>query len=291
MCGSKPMMVDPGRIRLPRMPGSFSGRISRAFLRLAPYASVQAFEQLLRLRREPSLLVFDELVRPGDVVLDVGAHRGVYSDRLSRLVGETGRVHAFEPNPDGLAVLHSVARHRPNVIIHALALSDRPGTASLLRPVVAGDRVDAMSSLGNPMVAAGSHDSVRVRVSRLDDELQSEPARIVLVKIDVEGHEHEVLEGGRELIDKSRPYLIMEIEQRHRQRPLAETFEWLSARGYQGYFLTPGGRRPLAVFEVQRDQLAYLDRGFQQGRPDPAYVSDFLFLPTARASEPECQPE
>jgi FkbM family methyltransferase len=270
---------------------SFSGRISRALLRLAPYASVQAFEQLLRLRHEPSLMVFDDLVRPGDVVIDVGAHRGVYSDRLSRLVGDTGRVHSFEPNPDGLAVLRSVARHRRNITIHAMALSDRRGAASLLRPVVTGARVNAMSSLSNPMVEAGSHDSVSVRVGRLDDELRSEPARIVLIKIDVEGHEHEVLDGGHELIDKSRPYLVIEIEQRHRQRPLAETFEWLSNRGYQGYFLTPGGRSSLAVFKVQRDQLAYLGRQFQPGRPDPAYISDFLFLPTVRASKSACQPE
>ena len=263
-------------------PRALRARGSATLLRRAPYAGVRAFEFLLRNRREPSLVVFDDFLYPGDVAVNVGAHRGVYSDCLSRLVGREGRVHAFEPNPDGLAVLRAVARHRPNITIHPVALSNQAGTAQLFRPVVAGTRVDAMSSLSNPMVAAATHDSVSVPLARLDDELASERGRIRLVKIDVEGHEHEVLDGGRSLIETSRPVLVMEIEQRHRMRPLQETFDWLAARGYQGFYLAPGRRRPLATFDVDRDQLAYLGSGFQAGRPNPGYVSDFLFVPTVR---------
>ncbi len=271
---------------LPGAPRALVARASATLLHRAPYAGVRAFEFLLRHRGEPSLVVFDDFLHSGDVVVDVGAHRGVYSDRLSRLVGDQGRVHAFEPNPDGLAVLQAVARHRPNITIHPVALSDHVGTAELFRPVVAGARVDAMSSLSNPMVAAATHDSVSVPLARLDDEMASERRRIALVKIDVEGHEHEVLGGGGSLIETSRPVLVMEIEQRHRQRPLRETFDWLAARGYQGFYLAPGRRRPLATFDVERDQLAYLGPGFQAGRPNPGYVSDFLFVPTVRPPAP-----
>jgi protein-L-isoaspartate O-methyltransferase len=44
-------------------------------------------------------------VRPGDVVLDVGAHIGYYTLLLSRLVGDQGRVYAFEPDPSNFALL------------------------------------------------------------------------------------------------------------------------------------------------------------------------------------------
>ncbi|MEA2622411.1 MAG: hypothetical protein QOH61_1321 [Chloroflexota bacterium] len=261
-----------------------SGSLGGLLLSRAPYAAVRAFELMLRVRREPSLAIFDELVRKGDVVADVGAHRGVYADRLSRLVGRQGRVHAFEPNPDGRRVLEAVARHRGNLTIHPTALSDRAGTATLMRPVTDGERVDAMGSLSNPVVEAAPHDSLEVPVARLDDELASEPGRVALVKIDVEGHEQSVLQGAEGLLASSRPFLVMEIEQRHRTQPLAETFDWLLSRGYAGFVLVRGGRRPIAAFDVERDQLAFVHEGFQKGSPGAGYVNDFLFVPLVGAT-------
>ena len=253
--------------------------VSGLLLTRAPYLAVLGFELMLRAKREPSLAVFDEFVTHGDVVADIGAHRGVYADRLSRLVGAAGRVHAFEPNPDGRRVLDVVARHRGNLTIHPVALSDHAGTATLMRPVDDGRRVDAMSSLSNPMVEAAPHDSVQVSVARLDDELAAEARRVALVKIDVEGHEQSVLQGAEQVLEHSRPVLVMEIEQRHRVQPLSETFEWFAARGYAGYVLTHQGRRPLAEFDVERDQLAFVRQGFHKGSPGAGYLNDFLFVP------------
>ena len=232
-------------------------RGSSIVLRCAPYASVRAFELVLVRRGEPSIVAFDDFVHRGDVVIDVGAHRGVYSDRLAAIVGREGRVHAFEPNPDGSR--SSGAWRGAGRTSRSTPWPCRiEAEWELLRPHVAGGRVDAMSSLTNPVVETATHDSVPVPLATLDAETRSEPGRIALVKIDVEGHEHEVLEGARTLIRSSRPVLVMEIEQRHRRRPLADTFAWLAARGYSGHCLTMAGRRPLATFDVDRDQLAYV---------------------------------
>lgn len=267
-----PSTSEPGR-------GSAASGVGGLLLARAPYLAVLGFELMLRAKREPSLAVFDEFVKHGDTVADIGAHRGVYADRLSRLVGADGCVHAFEPNPDGRRVLEVVARHRGNLTIHPVALSDHAGTATLMRPVAEGRRVDAMSSLSNPMVEAAPHDSVEVTVARLDDELASETRRVALVKIDVEGHEQAVLRGAERVLEQSRPVLVMEIEQRHRMQPLSETFEWFAARGYAAYVLTHEGRRPIDQFNVERDQLAFVQQGFHKGSPGAGYLNDFLFVP------------
>src|SRR5437870_2877368 len=73
------------------------------------------------------------LVRPGDVVLDIGAHIGYYTTLLSQLVGVHGKVVAFEPDPTNFTLLQqNVARIAcTNVTLYNLALSDRNGTVAL----------------------------------------------------------------------------------------------------------------------------------------------------------------
>ena len=70
-------------------------------------------------------------VRPGDVVWDVGANVGLYTTRLSTLVGSTGRVIAFEPAPACFAQLQRATADFSNVSLLQSALSDQAGQASL----------------------------------------------------------------------------------------------------------------------------------------------------------------
>jgi FkbM family methyltransferase len=245
----------------------------------APYLSVRIFELLLRLRRDPLLGLIDEFVKEDDVAVDVGAHRGWYSDRMAARVGSRGTVHAFEPNPDSLDALTAVARHAPAIALHPVALSDKAATGSLMRPYVDSARVDAMGSISNPAVASAAHDSVEVQVTTLDDSLGRQARAVRFMKIDVEGHEHEVLLGAERCINASHPVIVVEIEQRHRIRPVGDTFAWLAGKGYAAYAVGRGGRRPIAEFDIERDQVRYVTDTFRRGRPHPDYISDFLFLP------------
>src|SRR5690242_7899597 len=63
---------------------------------------------------EPEFETLAALVHPGDWVLDVGANVGHYTLRLSSLVGESGRVIAFEPIVDTFAILAAMVRHAPH---------------------------------------------------------------------------------------------------------------------------------------------------------------------------------
>lgn len=234
----------------------------------------------LRWRRDVTGRLITHLVRPGDVVVDIGANRGVYTALLSHRVGSGGRVHAIEPVPAMEDRLRTLARHRGNITVHTLALSDATGTTSLQLPVFHGHAIDALATVGRVTTAPSV--SVDVDVRTLDDLMADERGRISFVKCDVEGHEHHVLRGGLRVIREHRPVIVVEIEQRHREDPIWRTFAMLTDLGYSAYCLGEDGVRDLETFDVQRDQLSYISDGFVPYGMPAGYVNDFLFVPSER---------
>ncbi|WP_166518197.1 FkbM family methyltransferase [Candidatus Blastococcus massiliensis] len=217
------------------------------------------------------------LVGPGDVVVDIGANRGVYTVLLERRVGRQGRVHAVDPFPDNVRMLRAATAGQTSV--HAAALSDHTGVATLFVPVQDGRPIHALATLVPPDRSGDvEYTETPVDVRRLDDLVGAEAGRVTFVKCDVEGHELPVLEGAASIIERARPHLAVEIEQRHQRQDIREVFHRIEAWGYDGYAIFPGGLRPVAEFDVTRDQLAFTGEGFvPYGMPD-GYVGDFLFV-------------
>ncbi|MBN1120195.1 MAG: FkbM family methyltransferase [Anaerolineae bacterium] len=88
--------------------------------------------ELLTNRHEAeSIQLVDRLLKPGMIMLDVGAHVGYYARRAARLVGEEGQVFAFEPHPRTFGVLSRNVSRYSNVTPIQVALSDEEGTAEL----------------------------------------------------------------------------------------------------------------------------------------------------------------
>lgn len=135
------------------------------------------------------------LLRPGDLVLDVGANVGFLSVIAARLVGPAGRVVAFEPVPANARQVRRNAHLNgfANIDIVASAVGDHTGRARLVLARFAGGA--ALREAGAPPDACGE---VEVPITTLDDWLaaQGQPAP-ALVKIDVEGAEPAVLGGSR----------------------------------------------------------------------------------------------
>jgi methyltransferase, FkbM family len=139
-----------------------------------------------------------------DVVVDAGAFIGTHSRAFSDMVGVDGVVHAFEPNPDTYPVLVKNAELAPiqNIRPYSFALGatrqsgfiekDRSGNlgASKIKPSSANDTADSV-----PMVPL--------------DELEID--RVDFIKADVEGMEADVLYGGKNLIQKCRPVIFLEV--------------------------------------------------------------------------------
>lgn len=206
------------------------------------------------------------IVRPGDRVIDVGANRGIYAYKLSQL---GARVEAFEPNPTCFAVLSAWARGRRGVTLHQIALSDRSGSATLHIPIDAsGVEHDASASIE----ATGFEDArdQPVAVATLDSFGFDD---VVFVKIDVEGHEHSVIEGACCTLESARPALLVEIEQRHNGRPVTEMFDEIRAYGYRGYFMKDGALVRIEEFDQSVHQSGSAGRS-RRGQ----YINNFLFL-------------
>jgi FkbM family methyltransferase len=152
----------------------------------------------------PTLDWLSTNLQPGLLVADVGAHIGFLTIFIARLVGETGRVYAFEPAPDNLSYLRrNVAQNAAaNVVVVPAAAGARRATR-ILYLVEEGD----MHSLfpDNPLSHAVG--TVEVEQLAMDDVV----SHLDLAKIDVEGAEIEVLHGmGRILAQQPKPVLVVE---------------------------------------------------------------------------------
>ena len=216
----------------------------------------------LRSALDPELEMVCRRLRPGVTAVDVGANDGIYTHGFARA---GARVEAFEPQPSCLEVLRAYERLRPAVRVHGIALGARDGEATLVVPRRNGRPITGHARLGGTGSGGGEH---QVRVRTLDSfQLRD----VAVIKIDVEGHEGEVLLGARETIRQSRPTLLVEIEQRHLARPVTEAFEQVLALGYDGSFLDRGILRPLAEFDVARHQRV------ENADVGGYYINNFIF--------------
>jgi FkbM family methyltransferase len=217
--------------------------------------------------------VAEELAPAGGVALDIGARWGTYTALLARVVGPTGLVHAFEPNRQHSRALRAIARSFGNVHLHPFALSDEAGSAALHIPVVDDRASDGLASLAPP---AGAHRTIEIERRRVDN-LAFE--RIDFIKCDVEGHELAVFRGGEATLRRLRPPVLVEIEQRHAGADVEATVAYFEGLGYSAYVLHRDGLRPAGEFDVERDQLAVLERELVSGSTmPPEYVNEFLFV-------------
>jgi FkbM family methyltransferase len=152
---------------------------------------------------EPDMaLAIRRLLRTGDVFLDVGANIGFFSVLAGCIVGETGRVVAFEPHPDALATLRAaIAVNGLSAIVDIVeaAVGNAMGTVRLF---LSDDPV--LSTLDPARSPARDHftfdRSIEVRQLTLDGwlaERQHLAPRIRAIKIDVEGAEADVVHGMR----------------------------------------------------------------------------------------------
>jgi FkbM family methyltransferase len=132
-------------------------------------------------------------------MLDIGAAAGYYTLLATRLVGPTGRVIAFEPDPVNLRYLRAHVRQNrlTNVSVLPIAIADSKGTA----------RFGGGTGTGTGRICG--HGSHEVFLERLDDLAEREALAPHHIKIDVEGSEPAVLRGGEQLIRRCRPTIFL----------------------------------------------------------------------------------
>jgi FkbM family methyltransferase len=188
------------------------------------------------------------VVLPGDGFYDIGAHVGTMALGATRLVGDLGRVVAFDGDPENIARLqqHSVrnglgGRLR---VVHAAVWSHTAVDGISFRRGAATRSQGGVEADGNRPVL-GSGQVINVPAVRLDDFVSAGEPPPQLVKIDVEGGEYEVLRGGKKLFEKQRPLLIAEV---HHQEAAEQITSWLSEYQYCARWNIPRENFPRHLF-------------------------------------------
>ncbi len=188
-----------------------------------------------------TLLAYRRLIRPDDVVLDIGANLGAHTLHLARCVGPGGKVVAFEPTAFAFHKLVTNVGLNPalsqRILAEQIMLVEKPG-AVLVPRIHASWPLTSQRDLhqkhgGRLMATDGAY------ATSLDEYLERAAIeRIRLVKMDVDGYECRVLRGGMATLKRERPLLIMELAPYALAEAGHSLEELLDILGTLGYTLT-----------------------------------------------------
>ena len=272
------------RVRLPR---SLTGgrtvleappaheRFKRRVLRRTLEAPVGPdYREDLEARFLPSLLT------SRSVFVDVGANAGTYAAVAEQTVGSRSLV-LVEPLPRLAATLRD--RFPGSRVVNA-ALSDRQGSATIRIPSIDGTPYATRATLNDHEEPGQSgSEEVQVVLRTLDDVVaELRLRRLDVLKVDVEGHELELLAGARTALRRLRPVVLIEIESRHHTFPLDRVFAELEAAGLEGWVFDPGSMDLRRARDV--DPAVDQDVERLRSREFLRYLNNFWFVPAERVT-------
>jgi FkbM family methyltransferase len=208
--------------------------------------------------REPISKIFFAILKPGDCVIDIGANVGYFSILGSMLTGPNGIVHAFEASPDTAEQL-KVATQNPNrnIKIHPVAVSDHHGQIEFSCGPINRTGISSIRSLG-------TKEAKRISVPCVPlDEYFNDLASIKLIKIDVEGAELLALRGMKQLLQRARPYVVLELTDKWLRElggSAEELLDFMKSIGYTAYQVTDLSH-PLASTAVDQTDILFVPLG------------------------------
>ncbi len=175
--------------------------------------------------------LLEKCTKPGSAVIDVGAHIGIHSMRMAKLVGPQGKVYSFEPQPKIMRelLMNRLQNGHKNIHIFPVALGNNNGTIEL-SPLLAGNE-------GGTSIGSGK--SGYFAPIRTLDFFQF--SNISLIKVDVEWMEDAFLEGAKNTIIRNKPVILIEIMGGHHYANASEeirakidnTIGFLESLGYK----------------------------------------------------------
>ena len=154
--------------------------------------------------------VVRQLIKKGDIVLDVGANIGYYSILFSKLVGQNGKVLCFEPTEYFLKILkmNLEANRISNVEVFKIGLSDKRREAEI--------EIEGPSASFHCAEDLTPRTKELVNLISLDEFIEQHSLeKIDLIKVDIDGHEPLFLQGAWEILDKYNPVILLEVSHPH----------------------------------------------------------------------------
>ena len=170
-------------------------------------------------------IVMSQFLNKGDSVVDIGANIGTTSIALSRFVGETGKVFSFEPQQIMAQCLSAnvLINNLRNIEVYTLAVSSKSGWVYL-----DSDELSAKGRYGSVGISDNGHQVKAINLNEFEIK------DCAFIKIDVEGHEWEVIQGADFFLKLHRPVVYFEAK-----KELANTKEvikWFMNNGWDCYW-------------------------------------------------------
>jgi len=204
------------------------------------------------------------------VVFDLGANLGQYTLLAAQIVGETGRVHSFEPGSkmfDELKFNVSLNDLSRRCVLNNVAVSDVSGVANLSKYTPGSEVYASLGSHTRREATLVGHEEVRT--VRLDDYVKDAGiSHVDFIKIDIEGAEFLALRGAETLLSGSdAPVILIELADVNTDGfgyKAVETWDYLEKLGYHFYEIGKYGMasgpapRPSSFF-IEQDLIAIKD--------------------------------
>ncbi len=219
-----------------RLPGfrNLTPKIRSGFLKGMRWsASVSDTSYLVGTYEEDAIEKFQTYLKPGGALYDIGANAGYFSLVGAKLLAEGGKVYAFEPMPDNLALLHKHLKinQLSNVEVLPLAVNDKGGTLTFTY----SDNLSANTYVADSPMFNRQERTLQVESTSLDQfmESQSDLTPPTLIKIDVEGAEYDVLVGAKNTLIRYQPAILLATHDNHLPGVKDQCLGVLSEIGYE----------------------------------------------------------
>lgn len=173
-------------------------------------------------------------IRPGMKIVDIGANYGLYTLTIAKIIGESGRIWAFEPSEATAACLRaSILENKlNNVKLIQCGLSDRLGKAKLFT-----SQNSELNSLTKGAASDNRHESIAL--STLDHcQQQYGWKHIDFIKLDAEGEESNILKKSKQTLSSLSPMIMFELK--HGKNINLSLINKFWQMGYSSYRLIPG---------------------------------------------------
>ena len=179
---------------------SFLNRIIHALYQHAFWLYDPLYYFYKQTAEKKAIRFFRQKIKRGMCVLDIGANIGFYTRLFSSLVGETGRVIAFEPERLNFAYLQRSTRQLGNVECYAYAVGAESGRTFLY--------LSEDMNVDHHAYQTGE-DRSKVEVPGISIDHFTEPTQTIdFVKVDVQGYEFAVFQGMKNLLEQSQNMMI-----------------------------------------------------------------------------------
>jgi FkbM family methyltransferase len=204
------------------------------------YLLKKRLERSIKNNDEEELKLVKSFISPGTDSIDIGVYRGVYSFEMSKY---SKMVHAFEPNPilfDNIE--KNLKKIIKNINFYNYALSNKNELVSLKVPIrnknYNKNNYEEYFEMGRASIhiknEINEFESFEIKSNLLDNFNFSN--KISFIKIDVEGHETEVIKGSEATIKKNKPILLVEIEEKYTLKKVIDTLNYINSLGYNSFY-------------------------------------------------------